>query len=210
MLQLTTNPLTLAQAQAVKCALVNAIYFVKRTAPVTVAVGGTSYQWDAADAAVGRMSTAASLAYISDLNSVLSSIDSQMASLITALNTNVDDHNNLIANLQSDLNSWVSSLNTNESPIPGWVTMGNMTVPANNMAHVSWSNPSAITVPTIQLLPYGGTALVTLQPSDVKAIMQAIGNQYAAKSLVNEQKQAAINALTTAHDVINYDATTGW
>lgn len=213
-------PLTLAQAQAVKCALVQAIYAVKRQQPVNVTVSAGNNNWDASDQAVARMNVLAGFAYIDNVNSLISTLNSE----ISTLNTNVTDSNGLrsayttfVTNLQTNLNSWVSTLNSSEAasinnPPASWTSVSNMSVPpaGSTTAMNTLSNISSITVPTMKLLPYGGTSLVTVTPTDVGAILSAIATQNANEAVANATKQAAVNALTTIANVVAYDATTGW
>ena len=51
----STPALTLAQSQAIKCSLVDAISSVKRQAPISVATSIGTKNWDASDLAVSRV-----------------------------------------------------------------------------------------------------------------------------------------------------------
>jgi hypothetical protein len=206
-----TNPLSLVQAQAIKNSLIGTIYGVKRQQPVNATVTAGNYNWDASDSAVARMNTLASFAYIDNVNSIISTFDSEISTFIGDYNGLRSGYTSFVSNLQTNLNTWVTALNTAEGAVGGWVAVGNMSVPSSgSTSAMSFVSIPSITVPTMKLLPYGGTSLVTVSPTDIGTIMSAVAAQNANESLVNATKQAAVNALTTIAAVTTYDATTGW
>lgn len=202
---LQTNPLTLAQAQAVKVALVQAVYAVKRQQPVTVTVNSTSYQWDASDIALARMAAVAGNLYADPTNSLVTTLNSWA----TSFNTLQSNLNTFATNLQTTFNNETSATNTKESGITGWVTLTAPTSPSSP-AVGNESPLSSLSAGTIQIVPVGATAAVTMTPTDLKNIMAAIATQNTNEAVVNANKTAAVNALSTISAVAAYDATTGW
>lgn len=58
--------------------------------------------------------------------------------------------------------------------------------------------------------PYGSLTGVTVSYAQLEAIGAAIAAREDALFIIKKQKQAAIAALTDAHEIAGYDATAGW
>lgn len=239
-----TPALTLSQAQAIKNALINAIYAVNRQLPVSVAVSAGNFPWDASDAAVTRLSALSGLLYIDPLNTVINGGSGQtggLSQLVTdlnvwaahfnTLNTNFGGlnsglqtaFNGLATNVTAALSTTKSNLDAAEPPgVANWTTtwsVGNcasVTAPATSGAAAdsnlveSFSSVGSLTVPTMQLIPVGSSAPVTVTPTDLQKIVLAIAAQTVKYQSTALAKQAAVNALSTIAAVSAYDATTGW
>jgi hypothetical protein len=67
-------------------------------------------------------------------------------------------------------------------------------------------------VPTtnVQWIPIGATAAVDVTTDEQQAILAGISERTNELNLIRNQKNAAVNALTTIASVIAYDVTTGW
>jgi hypothetical protein len=209
-----TLPLTLAQAKAIKCALVQAIYGVKIEQPVSVAVTGGTFSFSPTDPTLVQLS---SLAYIADLNTVVSEVNTvnsgwatSFGNWVSTFQTNI---NTWVSALQSNLNSWMGNLASSITVVePTWVSPGNPSVPSAPTvpSSPSFGTVSPITPPAFQLVPVGATAAQTISSTDLKNILAAIAAQSINEDVVNATKQAAVNALSTIAAVASYDATTGW
>jgi len=226
--------LLLSQAQSLKAALVNAIYLMKRQAPVSVPVSAGTFAWDASDAAVARLAPLAGFLYVDPLNAVLSGgPGATLTELVADLNTMVANlnvwathFNTLNSNLATyastlatDMANWASAINTAErTAIAGWQTIGAPATPASpattgntGLGGFTESFSSAqIAAPSIQLMPVGATAPVSLTPTDLQQVVVAMAAQNVKYQTTSASKQAAVNALSTIAAVAAYDATTGW
>jgi hypothetical protein len=200
---MTAMGMTLSQAQAAKIALVNSIYQVKRQAAVSVAVTAGTYNWDASDPAIPRMALMASMCFIDSLNTLVTKFNSLNSTLAT-----------YGSDVQGAFNNFVTILNNAafNGTSYNWPGTGNAPIGGPTVGGNSSISPgaSSVTAPTLKLIPVGGTAEVSLSPTDLMAIVTAINNQQINEQAVNLSKQAAINALTYVGAVISYDATTGW
>lgn len=212
--------LTLAQARAIKCAMVEAIYSVKRQMPVTVQITAGSHAWDVSDAAVARfIAPLSGLLYIDPLNAISATLETMR----TALNTWASNIGTNQGATQSGLSSICTQVNAaiNNARAQGLSGGGDAvsfdfavaslsvtlsTTASNPLGAI----PSQATAPTIQMVPFGETDLVTLPIADVQAIILAIAANNAKYQRINAQKQAAVNALSSIASVAAYDVTTGW
>lgn len=159
----------------------------------------------------------ASAILVAQINAVLATLNSQESANLTTISAGIATLNSLM----SQLTTFQGTLNVAELGVTGWVDPGPLHTqsPASGVVwsplsgvsnNSSTSSISNISAPTLQLLPVGATALVTLTPTDMVNITAAIAAQNSAEALVNAQKQAAVNAMSDFLSVINYDATTGW
>jgi hypothetical protein len=228
--------LLLSQAQSLKAALVNSIYAMKRQLPCSVAVSAGTYPWDASDPAVARMALLAGLLYVDPLNTVISAgpgggltqlmvdLNTMVANLnvwashFNTLNSNMTTFN---GNVASAINTWIGALQTTEGGgnIIGWANPGSYSAPASPATTAdtalgtfaeTFSNVSAIKVPTIQLIPVGSSSPITLTPTDLQKVVIAMAAQNTKYQATSASKQAAVNALSTIAAVAAYDATAGW
>ncbi|WP_024517082.1 hypothetical protein [Bradyrhizobium sp. Tv2a-2] len=214
--------LTLSQAQAIKCSLVNAIYAVKRQAAVSIHVTAGTYSWDATDSTVERvLAPLCGLLYvdpvntvIGEVNTLITEIDTTLSTLNSTWATNFNTLNsNWPSQIQAALNNLVSEINASLPFQSGGATIAGVTGPSAvtfDSGLSGFSGNSTLTAPSISLIPVGQTTPVTLSPTDLQAIVVAINAQNASKQSTSLSKQAAINALTSITSVVSYDATTGW
>lgn len=212
-----TPALTLAQAQAIKCAFVDAIYGFKRVAPVSATVTAGTYSFDASNNAL------TGLAYLAPLNTVITGVNA----VITAFDTLNGLVNPVGAGVQTALNSLVSGVNSALSALTSAInlagtaqtppfsvgsapTVGSVAGPSTSGTP---SNPSAlatISPPTLTVVPVGQTSPITLNSADLQAVALAIAAQNASTGSTDATKKAAVNALSTIAAVVAYDATAGW
>lgn len=187
---LVVNPLTLAQAKAVKCAFILAIGNAKKKIPVSVSVSGTPYQWTVA----GNEALFGSQAWVAPLNNVISLLNDTAAELNAFSTADAATH----TQFNIDSTNFVA-LNT----LTGSLPIGTLTASA-------LGSLTPLTAPPLSALPYGGTTPVTLTIGDVFNIISALGTQSSNTQVSINTKQNAVNALTTIAAVAAYDATTGW
>jgi hypothetical protein len=197
-LEAATPPLTLAQAQAVKQELIDALYDVKRTNPITVTVSVGSKTWDGSDEAMQTMtqqitnSTAgfSTTSLVTQINAMINKLNPDMATL----KTNFD---NLITAVLSGANIWVWS---QTNPRPGSPVGGYATV----------TGGGGVTGGPFPWLPLGTTATVNLTVNDLVTITNAVVARRQSVAGTRASKKAAVAALATIPAVIAYDVTTGW
>ena len=75
---------------------------------------------------------------------------------------------------------------------------------------LSWSNIPAVSVPTSNWVPIGGTNPVPVTPQESAAIINGISARTQQLQTVRNSKIAEVNALTEIEDVIAYDVLAGW
>lgn len=217
-----TVPLTLAQAQAVKGALVDAIWSGKRQAAVSVSTSLGSFSFDANDILSGAlnigtwMTAAASL--ITDVNSTNTAIGTAVAAIITSVNsalstvttTTVSDVNGLAG----AINTVIASFNSQAVTQGVAITLSNVSgaSPFSASASASYSGPSALPALTapVKMLPVGATSYPAFTLADLFAVITAVQTQRNNEAAARNTNQAAIAALTTVAQCIAFDATTGW
>ena len=93
-LEAATPPLMLAQAQAVKQTLIDALYTMKRTAPITVTVSVGSKTFDGSDEAMATMNeqialsaaAASTTGLVAQINNLISLLNIDMSTLKTNFN----------------------------------------------------------------------------------------------------------------------------
>jgi|SRR5579871_850470 len=201
--------LTLAQAQAVKGSLIDAIWTSKRQVPVTVTTSLGSYSFAADEATLGSSWLAAVATLITAVNtletglaSVAAGFNSDQAALISALNS----YTSTIAT--GITANWTYLIGTASIPVP------TATTPASSFSEptVTYTAASAIAAlsASVQMLPVGANSYPAFTLADQFVVLAAIYAQRNAKALTRSQKQIALAALTHTADAISFDATTGW
>jgi hypothetical protein len=199
-LETVTPPLMLAQAQTVKQTLIDALYEMKRTGPITVAVSIGSKTWDGSDEAIATMTeqiTAATAGF-------------STSSLVTQINTMIGKLNTDMATLKNDFNSIDYH--------PGMVIQGNSvtgyfwddTQPPSPVGAYPTVSGGGVTGGPYPWLPLGATATVNLTLNDLVAIVNAVVTRRQSVAGTRASKNAAVAALATIPAVIAYDVTTGW
>jgi hypothetical protein len=73
-----------------------------------------------------------------------------------------------------------------------------------------WPNTSNVVQSNTSWIPVGGTAPVTVTPTEAAGIMQGIAARTNDLNVKKNTKIGQVNALTTVDAVIAYDVTTGW
>jgi hypothetical protein len=217
---LATNPLSLAQAQAVKSSLIDSIWLGKRTANVTVSTSLGSYTFNPTDLFSSDVMNwlPALAAIVAQVNATNSDIATMVGTINTAISTVCGEANTAANTVTSELNSnfaaYYAFYSTHVFPygegngsspnLPNWGI--------SNTSPASYSGPSvlaSLTAP-IKMLPVGSTSYPAFTLADLFAVLAAVQTQRANEAVVRASKQAAVAALSTVASCISYDATTGW
>lgn len=80
----------------------------------------------------------------------------------------------------------------------------------NYLNGISWDPIGGVVQANVQWIPIGATAPVDVATDEQQAILSGISERTNELNLIRNQKNAAVNALTTIASVIAYDVTTGW
>jgi hypothetical protein len=190
-------PLTLAQAQATKQTLIDALYEMKRTNPITVVVSVGSKSWDGSDEALATMteqiavSTAgfSTTSLVTQINAMINKLNPDMATL----KANFD--NLILGTIAAGATAWVWQGTKPPSPVGGYATV---------------TGGGGVTGGPFPWLPLGATATVNLTLNDLVAIVNAVVTRRQSVAGTRASKKAAVAALATIPAVIAYDVTTGW
>jgi hypothetical protein len=199
-LETAAPPLTLAQAQAVKQTLIDALYAVKRTAPITVAVSVGSKTWDGSDEAIATMNQQVASA----------TAGFSTSSLVTQINAMIAALNNDMTIIAGDFTPLV--LSPPNGVFPGaWIWTYGSTKPAPPAGHYATvTGGGGVTGGPFPWLPLGATATVNLTLADLTTIVNAVVTRRQSVAGTRASKKAAVAALATIPAVIAYDVTTGW
>jgi hypothetical protein len=196
-LSTTTPPLSLAQAQLVKQALVDALYGMKRLKPITVSTSQGSLQWDAADEAVATMNQQLATSAAGFTVST-AGMATQINNMITPLNA---DQATAKGNFASPIH---------DSGLGYYLWDSKPDVPTGApYSTVTGSNSSPSGGP-FPWAPYGASSTVNLSLADLTAIVNAVGTRRQSLAGTRASKKNAIAVLGSVASVIAYDVTTGW
>jgi hypothetical protein len=216
---LLTNPLSLAQAQAVKSSLIDSIWAGKRQAPISVTTSLGAYSFDASDVLSGALNIGAWLpavaSIITEVNAINSDVASAIASLISYINSGFTSSDNQINSYTSTLTTQLNAnwhyFTGNSYPVPD-PTQSASSISVGAIPSSIYSEPAALTTLTspVKMLPIGSTSYPAFTLADLFAVLTAVQTQRANELAARATKQAAVAALTTVANVIVYDATTGW
>jgi len=189
-------PITLAQAQAVKNTMVNALFHSKQQTPFAHAVAAGNYSWDATDTATMHASLVTTIPDLNSKANELASKTNLLNSYSSNLSTNIN--NNIVLPTQS-----MYSEITSNTPL----TVASLTNP------VTWTSApdtNPVTPPAISWVPVGSPTAVNVTQAEAKAIINGIASRTTTLTATKNTKVNAVNALTTVAAVSAYDITTGW
>lgn len=185
-----SGTLTLIQAKKAKTDFLKAIFTYRRQLPVTVATSVGTHQWDATDSSAINGGTD----WIGPFNT-----------LVTTINALITSAGNVRSVAQTGFNAFAATI----SATPPYASDPPLVPPT--LGTVTFPNAlTALTPPTLQLVPVGGTSALTVTANDIQLITAAIAAQRADVTTKLNTKQAAVNALSSFSAVLAYDATTGW
>jgi hypothetical protein len=191
-------PLTLSQAQAVKNALIDALYKMKRINPITVSglsIGAGT--WDGSEEAMMTMTQ--------EMTVSAASYNSSTTGLASQINT-------MIAGVNADIATTKSNFNaaTLDHTLGYYVWDTKPDLPANAPYSNVTGIASGVSGGPFPWLPYNGTSTVNLTINDLMTIVGAYVTRRRSVASTRATKKAAVNALSTVASVIAYDVTAGW
>jgi hypothetical protein len=176
-----TAPLSLAQAIAVKAALIDAIWAVKRQAPVSVITSLGTFSFDATDLtgvqAQGALVANSIVPTINSLISDITAINTDIGTLVAALNSAVNgafsSHNSSVITSLGDIVTTGNSITGNiESTLNGWgggtgtliIQLSTQGISVSNFSNMAFTGLSTVnpTAPTISVSYSGPTPPATL------------------------------------------------
>lgn len=200
--------LTLAQAIAVKSALLDAVWVAKIAAPVSVSTSLGTFSFDAGTGPTGALNFASWLPVIGAINTSLNAVNSAVATefsnLVSEINTTLAS---LCTGIAGDFQFVVDQVNSRASISAGYPSGLSVT-----LSDVGYRGPSPLATisASVQILPVGATSYPAFTVADLFAVMSAAASQRATKSTTRAAKQAVLGALTTIPSVVSYDVTAGW
>jgi hypothetical protein len=217
-------PLSLAQSKVVKNGLIDGIYNFKRQQPILA----FSLLWDATDSALAAMISALETwDIVGAINSAFASVANEVNSMGITTTT--------ITTVTSTITSMFEATGvTGSDPQGGTITsvpplgpsgsqvillardpgIGGVGV-SSSASSPSYSSHTNINVqvlpaPAIAWPPYNSTTTVSLDFSQMRALITAIGVRSISYRNTQLTKKAAVNALASIAAVVTYDVTTGW